>query len=167
MANLLGVLFIVLGVIAIAEPMVAGLAIAVLAGWLLMFGGVAHAVAAFRGEGVGHVIWQSVLAALYLIGGFYFVTHPLLGLGSLTLFLAAILMLEAGVRIAAYFQVRSLAGSGWLLVNGLVTLLLGGMIWAQWPSSSVWAIGTLIGINLLMTGISLLTARAAIRRLTA
>jgi len=99
MANLLGVLFIVLGLIAIAEPLVAGLAMAVLAGWLLLFGGIAHAVAAFRGEGVGHVIWQVVLAAVYAIGGFYFLTHPLLGLGTLTLFLALVLLVEAGILL--------------------------------------------------------------------
>jgi uncharacterized membrane protein HdeD (DUF308 family) len=159
---LMGVLFIVLGLVAIVEPMVAGLAVTVLAGWLLLAGGIVHAVSAFRGGGAKTVIWHALLAVLYVFGGFYFVTHPLLGLGTLTLFLAAILFIEGVVWVVAYFQLR---GNVWMLLNGVITLVLGLMIWAGWPSSSVWAIGTLFGVNLLMTGMSLLFAGSALRRL--
>lgn len=163
MATLMGVLFIVLGLVAIVEPMVAGLAVAVLAGWLLLAGGIVHAVSAFRGGGAKTVIWHALLAVLYVVGGLYFVTHPLLGLGTLTLFLAGILLIEGVVWIVAYFQLRS--GNIWMLLNGVITLLLGLMIWAGWPSTSVWAIGTLFGVNLLMTGVSILFAGAALRKL--
>jgi uncharacterized membrane protein HdeD (DUF308 family) len=101
------------------------------------------------------------------VGGGYFLTHPLLALGTLTLFLAAILLVEAVVEFAAYFATRGLPGSGWRLVNAIVTLLLGAMIWSNWPSSSVWAIGTIVGVNLLMTGFSRLMLGTASRRLTA
>jgi len=161
MTTLMGVLFIVLGLIAIGEPLVAGLAVAVLAGWLLLAGGIAHAVSAFRAGGARNVIWHALLAILYVAGGVYFVTHPLLGLGSLTLFLSAILFIEGVVWVVAYFQMR---GNVWMLLNGLITLVLGLMIWRHWPSSSVWAIGTLLGVNLLMTGIALLFAGSAIRQ---
>jgi len=157
--------FILLGILSIVEPGVAGLAIAILVGWLLILGGVAHLVAAFGSGGAGRAIWQVVLGIVYLIGGVYFLTHPLLGLGSLTLFLAAILLAEAILELIAYFRVRRDGGSAWLLVNGLVTLLLGGLIWRHWPSSSVWAIGTLVGVNLLMTGFSRLMLGVAARRL--
>ena len=167
MTTLVGVLFIVLGLVAIVEPLIAGLAIAVLAGWLLILGGVAHAVSAFRGSADRRTAWHALLAFLYIVGGAYFLTHPLLGLGTLTLFLATILLIEGVVWIAAYFQVRSERSTVWLLLNGLITLLLGLMIWAQWPSSSVWAIGTLIGVNLVMTGMSLIFVGSAVRRLAA
>ena len=163
MATLMGVLFIVLGLVAIVEPMVAGLAVAVLAGWLLLAGGIVHAVSAFRGGGAKTVIWHALLAVLYVLGGLYFVTHPLLGLGTLTLFLAAILFIEGVVWVVAYFQLRTC--NLWMLLNGVITLLLGLMIWGGWPSSSVWAIGTLFGVNLLMTGMSILFAGAALRKL--
>jgi uncharacterized membrane protein HdeD (DUF308 family) len=65
-----------------------------------------------------------------------------------------------------YFLRRGEGGSGWLLVNALITLLLGGLIWFHWPSSSVWAIGTLVGVNLLMTGISRLMVGLAARKLS-
>jgi uncharacterized membrane protein HdeD (DUF308 family) len=164
MSTLMGVLFIVLGLVAIGEPLVAGLAVAVLAGWLLLAGGIVHAVSAFRAGGAKSVIWHALLAVLYLAGGVYFVTHPLLGLGTLTLFLSVILLVEGVVWVVAYFQMRS---NIWMLLNGVITLVLGLMIWAGWPSTSVWAIGTLLGVNLLMTGFSILFAGAAVRRLTA
>jgi len=164
MSTLMGVLFIVLGLVAIGEPLVAGLAVAVLAGWLLLAGGIVHAVSAFRAGGAKSVIWHALLAVLYLAGGVYFVTHPLLGLGTLTLFLSVILLVEGVVWVVAYFQLRS---NIWMLLNGVITLVLGLMIWAGWPSTSVWAIGTLLGVNLLMTGFSILFAGAAVRRLTA
>jgi len=157
-------LFIVLGLVAIGEPLVAGLAVAVLAGWLLLAGGIVHAVSAFRAGGAKSVIWHALLAVLYLAGGVYFVTHPLLGLGTLTLFLSVILLVEGVVWVVAYFQLRS---NIWMLLNGVITLVLGLMIWAGWPSTSVWAIGTLLGVNLVMTGMSILFAGAALRRLPA
>jgi uncharacterized membrane protein HdeD (DUF308 family) len=163
----MGVIFVVLGVLAIVEPVVAGLAVAILVGWLLIFGGAAHAIGAFGGGGAGRVVWQLVLAVIYVVGGFYFVTHPLLGLGTLTLFLAVILVMEAILELTAYFVGRGEDGSGWRLVNAIVTLILGGMIWRHWPSSSVWAIGTLVGVNLIMTGFSRLMLGTAVRRLAA
>jgi uncharacterized membrane protein HdeD (DUF308 family) len=161
----MAVVFILLGILAIVEPGVAGLAITILVGWLLIFGGGAHLVAAFSGGGAGRVIWQVLIGIVYIVGGFYFLTHPLLGLGSLTLLLAVIILMEAVFELIAYFRSRSESGSGWLLVNALITLLLGGLIWFHWPSSSVWAIGTLVGVNLLMTGISRLMLGLAARKL--
>jgi uncharacterized membrane protein HdeD (DUF308 family) len=162
----IGILFIILGMLAIVEPAVAGLAVTIFVGWFLIFGGIAHAFGAFSGGGAGRVVWQVIVAVFYFFGGIYFLTHPLLGLGTLTLFLAVILLVEAVVEVAAYFATREV-GSGWRLVNAIVTLLLGGLIWRNWPSSSVWAIGTLVGVNLLMTGFSRLMIGTAARRLAA
>ena len=161
----MAVVFIVLGTMAIIEPGVAGLAITILVGWLLIFGGATHLVAAFTGGGAGRVIWQVLIGIVYIVGGLYFLTHTLLGLGTLTLLLAVIILTEAVLEVIAYFRMRSEGGSGWLLVNALITLLLGGLIWFHWPSSSVWAIGTLVGVNLLMTGISRLMFGLAARQL--
>ena len=161
----MAVVFILLGILAIVEPGVAGLAITILVGWVLIFGGGAHLVAAFSGGGAGRVIWQVLIGIVYIVGGIYFLTHPLLGLGSLTLLLAVIILMAAVFELIAYFRSRSEGGSGWLLVNALITLLLGGLIWFHWPSSSVWAIGTLVGVNLLMTGISRLMLGLAARKL--
>jgi uncharacterized membrane protein HdeD (DUF308 family) len=161
----MAVVFILLGMLAIVEPGVAGLAVTILVGWVLIIGGVVHLVAAFSGGGARRVIWQVLIGVVYLLGGFYFLTHPLLGLGTLTLLLAVIIFTEAVFEVIAYFRTRGEVGSGWLLVNALITLLLGWLIWFHWPSSSVWAIGTLVGVNLLMTGISRLMFGLAARKL--
>jgi uncharacterized membrane protein HdeD (DUF308 family) len=161
----IAVVFILLGIMAIIEPGVAGLAVTILVGWVLLFGGGAHLVAAFSGGGAGRVIWQVLIGIVYIVGGLYFLTHPLLGLGTLTLLLAVIILMEAVFEVIAYFRMRGQGGSGWLLVNALITLLLGGLIWFHWPSSSVWAIGILVGVNLLMTGFSRLMFGLAARKL--
>jgi uncharacterized membrane protein HdeD (DUF308 family) len=161
----MAVVFILLGMMAIIEPGIAGLAVTILVGWLLIFGGGAHLVAAFSGGGAGRAIWQILIGIVYIVGGLYFLTHPLLGLGTLTLLLAVIILMEAVFEVIAYFRMRGQEGSGWLLVNALITLLLGGLIWFHWPSSSVWAIGILVGVNLLMTGFSRLMFGLAARKL--
>jgi uncharacterized membrane protein HdeD (DUF308 family) len=165
------ILFIVVGLFAIIEPTVAGLGVALLVGWLLIFGGIAHFISAFQGGGVGRVLWQILAAIVFVIGGLYFVTHPLMALGSLTLLLGAVILVGGIFEIITYFRLQREQPSGWMLANGILALILGGLIWWHWPSSSVWAIGTLVGVNLLFTGVTRLmlgvTGRRLIRRVTA
>jgi uncharacterized membrane protein HdeD (DUF308 family) len=165
------ILFIVLGAFAIIEPAVAGLGVALLVGWLLIFGGISHFISAFEGGGARRVLFQILAGAVFLLGGYYLLSHPLLALGTLTLLLAAVILVEGVCEIVTYFRLRDEQASGWMLANGILALVLGGMIWLQWPSSSVWAIGTLVGVNLLFTGITRLmvglTGRRLIRHATA
>jgi uncharacterized membrane protein HdeD (DUF308 family) len=161
----MAVVFIILGMLAIIEPGVAGLAVTMLVGWLLIFGGGAHFIAAFSGGGAGRVLWQALIGIVYVVGVVYFLMHPLLGLGTLTLMLGIIITAEAVFEIIAYFRMRGQSGAGWMLMNAVITLLLGALIWFHWPSSTVWAIGTLVGVNLLMTGISRLMLGLTARKL--
>ena len=105
-------------------------------------------------SGVLH--WNCLCAGLvkYGIAGIYMLMNPLLGVVSLTLVLAAFLLFEGTLEIALYFRIRRVRHAGWVLFDGIVTLILGILIWAQWPSSSVWVIGTLVGISLIFSGIS-------------
>jgi len=165
------ILFIVLGAFAIIEPAVAGLGVALLVGWLLIFGGVSHFVSAFEGGGARRVLFEILAGVVFVVGGYYMVTHPLLALSTLTLVLAAVILAAGVCEIITYFRLRSEQASGWILFNGIVALILGALIWLHWPSSSVWAIGTLVGVNLLLTGITRLmvglTGRRLIRHATA
>src|SRR3984893_5008224 len=88
---------------------------------------------------------------------------PLLGVLSPTLVLALFLLVEGILEIALYFGIRRVRYSGWVLFDGIVTLLLSILIWAQWPSSSVWVIGTLVGISLIFSGISRFMLSLAVR----
>ncbi len=159
------VLFIILGIFAIIEPGVAGLGVTLLVGWILAIGAIFHFIAAFKGGGAKQVIFQVLIGVLYAIGGFYFLTHTIMGTATLTLLLAGIILAEGVIEIISYFRMKSEGASGWLLLNGVITLALGALIWFHWPSSTVWAIGTLVGVNLLMTGITRLMFGLAIRKM--
>jgi len=155
--------FIVLGTLAMLMPLMAGFAVTTLVGVLLLVGGVMHGISAFRGEGFGHAIWQVIVALFYVVAGFYFLGNPLMALTTLTLFLAAVLFVEAFINFFAYFQRRHVEGSGWLLVNAIVTFVLAVMIWQGWPAISLWAIGLIVGINLIVNGFSRLMVGSAAR----
>ena len=159
------VLFIVLGVIAIVEPAVAGLGVTLLVGWLLIFGGVAHLIGAFKGGGAKQVIFQILIGIVYVIGGLFCLTHPILAISTLTLVLASVILFEGVLEVVSYFRLKGENASSWLLLNGIVTLILGAMIWSRWPSSSIWAIGILVGVNLLITGVTRLMFGLAARKL--
>ena len=146
--------FIVLGTMAIFAPFVAGLAVTTLVGWLLLVGGVMHIANAFRGGGVGRVAWQVLVGFFYLVAGIYFLGHPLMALGTLTLMLALVLFFEAFMELTTWWATRHVEGSGWLLVNVLASVVLASLIWMNWPSASVWVIGTLVGIKLMISGFS-------------
>jgi uncharacterized membrane protein HdeD (DUF308 family) len=160
----MAVLFIVLGIFAIVEPGVAGLGVTLLVGWILLIGGIFHFIAAFKGGGAKQVIFQILIGLLYAIGGIYFLTHTIMGVATLTLLLAAIILAEGVIEVISYSRMRKEGASGWLLFNGIITLALGALIWFHWPSSSVWAIGILVGVNLLITGVSRLAFGLAIRK---
>jgi uncharacterized membrane protein HdeD (DUF308 family) len=158
------VLFIVLGVFAIIEPAVAGLGVTLLVGWLLIFGGGTHLIGGFKGGGAKHVIFQVLIGLAYVFGGLFCLTHPILAIGTLTLVLASVILLEGVLEVVSYFQLKGEDASSWMLLNGIITLILGTMIWLHWPSSSIWAIGILVGTNLLITGVTRLMIGLAARK---
>jgi uncharacterized membrane protein HdeD (DUF308 family) len=86
------------------------------------------------------------------------------GVTSLTLLLATLFLVEGVLDIVLFFKMRHLQGAGWVLTDGIVTLLLGAMIYLQWPSSSLWAIGTLVGISLIFSGVARVMMSLAVRK---
>ena len=163
----LSVLMITAGVLAIGVPMIAGVAVTALVAWLLIFSGLLHLAFAWRGGRAGAVLWEILLGIVYGAIGFYVLTNPVAGLASLTLAVAAYLLIEGVLEFVLSFQLRPLPGSGWLLVDGIVTLLLAVMIWSTWPSSAVWVVGTLVGISMLFSGMTRLMLSMAVRRIVA
>jgi uncharacterized membrane protein HdeD (DUF308 family) len=162
----LSVLMILAGVLAIASPMAAGIAVDVLVAWLLVFSGCVHFVFAWYTRSTGGILWEILLGALYIFIGVYVLVHPAVGLASLTLALAIYLLLEAILEFVMGFTLRPLPGSGWLLFDGIITLILAIMIWRTWPSNTGWVIGTLVGISMLFSGVSRLGISLAARSVT-
>jgi uncharacterized membrane protein HdeD (DUF308 family) len=157
---------IVAGILAIASPLVAGIAVNVLVAWLLVFSGAAHLVFAWYTRSAGGFLWELLMGILYIFIGVYLLMHPVAGLASLTIALAMYLFLEAVLEFVLGFKLRPFPGSGWLLFDGIITLILAVMIWRTWPSSSAWVIGTLVGISMLFSGVSRLALSLAARSIT-
>ena len=153
----LGILLVVAGVVSIAAPMFAGIAASVFFGWLVLFGGIAHLVYAWSERGAGAVIWQLLIGLVYVVAALYMLVHPVAGVVALTLVLVLYITLEGIFELIVFARLRGRSGSVWFLVDGLVSLLLAGLIFFHWPSSSFWAVGTLVGISLLFSGIARLT----------
>jgi len=161
----LSVLMMISGALAIAIPSVAGLAVTIALGWLLIVSGVLHLGYAWRAQGAAAVIGEIVLAVLYALVGIYTLAHPVVGLASLTFAVAVYLVAKGVVEGIVAFTLRRLAGSGWLLFDGILTIAIAAMIASAWPISAVWAVGVLVGVSMISSGFSRLMLSMAVRRL--
>lgn len=159
----LSVFLIIAGLIAILLPPIMGLGVTLYIGWLLVLSGITHFFFAWKSHTAGAVLWEILVGLVYLVAGGYLILHPLAGLLSLTLFLAIYLIIEGVIEIILAFQITR-SGRAWMILEGVVTLILAIMIWRTWPFSTIWAIGTLVGISMLFSGISRLMFSLACRR---
>jgi len=153
---ILGVLTGILGVLAMISPMMAGMTVSVMVGILLIIGGIARTIFAFKAQSWGKGILAFVLGVLTLLAGLVMVFRPVLGLTSLTLVLAAYFFVDGIFEIFEAFDLKPLKGWGWMLFGGIVSVLLGFLIWRQWPISGAWAIGILVGIKLIFAGVAMI-----------
>lgn len=158
---ILGVLTVILGVLAMMSPMVAGMTVAVMVGFLLIIGGIARTIFAFKAQSWGKGILAFVLGVLTLLIGLVMVFRPVLGLTSLTMVLAAYFFIDGFFEIFEAFDLKPLKGWGWMLFGGIVSVLLGFLIWRQWPVSGAWAIGILVGIKLIFAGVAMVAIGGA------
>ena len=163
-AKWVGWLLVIAGILALLSPLVAGLSITMMVGVLLIIGGISQLLVVFRAGSFGSGLVLVLLGGLTLIAGIYMVTQPVAALGALTLFLAAYFVVSGIVEIFAAFGAKPADGWGWLLFGGIVSLLLGTMIWRQFPVSGVWAIGVLVGVRMLMSGMTFITIGGAAGR---
>lgn len=163
----LSVLLILAGILAIVIPPAAGIGVAIVIAWLVLLGGIAHLAIAWHIRSTGGMVWELLVGLLYLAVAVYMLLWPVAGLASLTLLLAAYLFGKGILELILGFRLRHLSGSRWLFFDGVIALILGAMIGLSWPSSSEWAIGTLIGISMLFAGINRLPMALAARKLVA
>jgi uncharacterized membrane protein HdeD (DUF308 family) len=161
---LVSLLMIVAGLWAIAQPYHAGLAMNIFIGWMLAIAGIGHLVFAWYTRRTGNLALKIVLGLLYLGVAFYLLEHPARGLKTLTIALAFYLVIEGVTEIVLFFQHRDAKGAIWFLMNGIITLVLGGMIYVTWPSNTEWALGTLVGISIFFSGVSRLMISLAAKR---
>ena len=158
------IVMIVLGFVAVLMPFATGIGVSIFVGWIMVFSGFAYLAYAFAAQGAGSFLWRMLVGIVYVVGGGYLAFHPGIALESLTLLVAAIFFIEGVTEMVVFFQFRSLPGSGWILFDGIVTLVLAYLVWRPWPSSSSWAIGTLLGINLIVSGFTRLVYSVEARK---
>ena len=160
---LMGVFTAILGAFLIAYPLLTATLTTVLIGTVLLIAAAAHVVFAVQSQSVGRFFLKFLLALLYGIVGLSMVFNPLRGVATLTAFLGSLLVVYGIVAAVAAFQMRPADGWGWFMVDAVVTVLMGFLILSRWPSSSLWAIGTLVGVSVLMSGITRIMLGSKIR----
>ena len=159
----MGVLTAVLGVFLILYPFATAMITTVLLGWILVLVGVAQFVFALHTQTVGNFFLKILLGILYVVAGIALAFLPIEGVVVLTGVLGTLLLVQAGVLTVTAFQMKPLDGWGWYLADAIASLLLGILIFIKWPNSSMWAIGTLVGVAVLIGGISRIMIAAKIR----
>jgi uncharacterized membrane protein HdeD (DUF308 family) len=163
-----GIVLFILGLLAIVVPPIATIAVEVLVGWLLLMSGIVGLIATLRMRSAPGFWWSLFSAVLGIVAGIVLLRWPLSGALSLTLILTVFLVLEGVASILfALEHKRELSGRwGAMLVSGVVDLLLAGIIFAGLPGTAAWAIGLLIGINLVFGGSALIAMALHARNMT-
>lgn len=151
-----GVLTIILGVFVMGSPLITGLALAVLIGFSMIIAGLAQTIYTFQADSIGRGILRLLFGGITVLAGIAIVGQPGMALATLTLFLAIYFIVDGLTILFASTAVAGGQGKGWVIFNGIITLILGIIIWRGWPVSGAWAIGILLGLRLIFSGMTML-----------
>ena len=166
-AKWVGIFMLIAGFLAIAAPFAAGLSVALVVGVLLLASGITQIFLVFRAGSFGEGIFLVVLGVLSIVAGGYMLSQPGLALATLTLFLAAYFIASGIVEAIAAFGARPADGWVMLMISGILSVVLGIMIWQQFPLSGAWAVGVMVGVKLIFGGWSLIAIGGAAKEAVA
>ena len=158
----MGILTIIFGILAMMMPYITGQSVLLLIGILVMAGGILRLIWAFKAGSLGKGILVFLIGVLTLLAGFWIITEPFVAAGALTIVLSIYFFADGLMEIIAAFSVAE--GKGWLLFDGIVTVVLGVLLFTGFPFSGPLAVGILLGIKLLFAGITMLTLGSAVKR---
>ena len=160
----LGIVTVLLGILLLAYPLATATITTVVLGCILLVVGVIEIVLALRSHTAGNFFLRLLLGIGYGLAGVLLLMFPLWGVAILTVVVGTVLLFEAAMTFILAFQTKPASGWGWLLFDAGVTLLLGLLILAHWPQSAIWAIGTLVGVAVLMRGITRIALSIGLRK---
>jgi uncharacterized membrane protein HdeD (DUF308 family) len=163
LATGMGVLVLVAGILVLSTPVVAGLSVAMIVGFMLILAGVGQLYFAYES---GSGIWAYIAAVLNVLAGGYLAFNPLVAAVTLSLFLLVYLLVSGVAEVLLALKMKPIDGWVWTLITGLLSMALGFMIWSQFPLSGLVAIGVLLGIKLCLSGLMLIMLGAGARRAT-
>ena len=159
-----GILMALLGIGAILLPQIATLAVNIFIGWLLVIGGIFRAITLFQSPRLPGAGWSILATLLAIIVGILLLAKPLEGILTLTMVMLAFFIIQGILSILMSLHFRKMVRSwGWTLLSGIVDLILAYLIWQGWPDTATWAIGLLVGINMLFAGMALIMAALGLR----
>jgi uncharacterized membrane protein HdeD (DUF308 family) len=161
-----GIILVILGVLAIVVPPLATLAVTILIGWLFVISGIAGVIMTFMARRAPGFWWALLSAVIALVAGAFLLWQPLVGVLSLTYVLIAFFLIDGVLSIFLSIEHRrELVGRwGWILLSGVVDLIIAGIILAGLPGTAAWALGLLVGIDLVFGGTALIMVALAARR---
>jgi uncharacterized membrane protein HdeD (DUF308 family) len=161
----LGIVLVIAGIAAIAFPFLSTIAAKIAIGWIFLIAGIAEIIHGFFVPRWSGFFWNVLIGLLYLLVGGWLAFFPLTGILTLTIVIAALFIAEGIMELIMGFRLRPHEGWGWLIFSGLVAIAAGALIAFNLPSSAVWALGLLAGINLLFSGWSFIFLALSGRRL--
>lgn len=159
----LGIAYIVMGLVIAGEPVVATIAVDIFMGFVLIIGGVISIIGAFFTRDWKRLLLVLLSGILYLVVGVLLLKNPMAGVLTLTILLAAFLLVEGIFKIIHAFQMKPAPNWVWLLVSGAASVILGVMIWGQFPQSGAFIIGLLVGIYFLINGLTMVMFSFALK----
>jgi len=160
--RLFGILVLIVGFLSLGSPMASAAAVATVVAIFLIIGGGVRVVGGLTTDAAGR-IWGVILGAVMVVGGIAVLAQPLIGVLSISLLLAVYFLADGIIEIFAAFRLKPTRGWGVVLLSGIVTLLLGWLIWSQWPLSGAVAIGVLVGVRLIFAGTTMIMLGSAVR----
>jgi membrane protein HdeD len=160
----LGIALIALGLAAVVAPVVAGSALVIVIGFILLIAGTVPIVRELKAEASKERTIGLILGIITALAGIAVIGHPLFGLKFLTVLLVGYFVAEGVWKTVVSFRYKPAPGWKWLLASGVLSLVLGLLIWSQWPVSGMWAVGVLVGVNLLGTGLALVTLASTLNK---
>ena len=159
----IGVLSVIMGLLAIMAPGIAGLSVTIVVGALLSVSGVSQLIFAFKTGSIGKGLLTFVLGVLAIGVGLYMMFNPGMALLTLTLLLAVYFFVSGISEIIGAFKMKPVKGWVWASISGVASLVLGVMIWLQFPASGEWAVGILTGIRMIFGGMWLTAIGRGVR----
>ena len=157
-----GIIMILAGTGAIVFPLITSFGVAICVAILLAIAGFVQIIHAFSYPSWGKILLALLVGILWLLAGIVLLARPMEGVFVLTLFVAAAFLAEGILKTIFAFKIRPATGWGWMLFNGIAAATVGILLWWQLPSSALWALGLLAGINILISGWTLVMLASAI-----
>ena len=157
-----GTIMVLLGLTAIALPLAASMAIEIIFGWIFILGGIATAVHSLRAQKCGKCFLRLIGGILYFMVGLMFLKYPNSGIFTLGLLLAFVFMTEGMIKLVIAAKLGPQPKRGWLLISGLAGIAVALIIFLGFPGETAWVLGVLVGVNLLLSGLTMLMVPAII-----